>query len=180
MLNGVWMPDVKSTQLYDFLSGVAPVRSLVRLGSGFRELLLLPLEEYQRDGRVFRGLMQGGLVFAQTTANEVLKFGAKVAAGTQAWLESAEGALGGPGTSARRDTGRRSATPYMSPYSDDMDSEISEQEPPVSLYADQPIDAAQGIRRAYRSLGKNIAMARNAAADIGAESASAGSATVSR
>lgn len=202
LLNGVWMPDVKSTQLYDFLSGVAPVRSLVRLGSGFRELLQVPVGGYQRgDGRVLRGLMQGGLVFAQTTANEVLKFGAKVAAGTQAWLETAEGALGGPGTGGRRPQGPR--RPRISAYSDDFaddedDEEIDDDESehimsglpgvpgapsgpgahPVSLYANQPTDAVQGLHNAYRSLGRNIAMARNAVVDIGAESANAGTATV--
>ncbi|KAG7695081.1 hypothetical protein KL930_001404 [Ogataea haglerorum] len=101
MLNDLWMPDIKRNQLSGVLSGLAPVKSIVKIGSGFRELVAVPLKEYERDGRVVRGLQKGALSFAKITGGELLKFGVKLAAGTQNILESTEGALGGDGSAVR-------------------------------------------------------------------------------
>ena len=37
------------------LPGVSPIRSLVNVGAGVADLVLLPLEAYQRDQRLMRG-----------------------------------------------------------------------------------------------------------------------------
>ncbi|KAG7885081.1 hypothetical protein KL938_001338 [Ogataea parapolymorpha] len=101
MLNDLWMPDIKRNQLGGVLSGLAPVKSIVKIGSGFRELVAVPLKEYEKDGRVIRGLQKGALSFAKITGGELLKFGVKLAAGTQNILESTEEALGGDGSAVR-------------------------------------------------------------------------------
>jgi autophagy-related protein 2 len=38
MLNNIWMPDVKRNQLPGILAGLAPIRSLVNVGSGVKDL----------------------------------------------------------------------------------------------------------------------------------------------
>ncbi|KAG7829718.1 hypothetical protein KL920_002577 [Ogataea angusta] len=101
MLNDLWMPDIKRNQLGGVLSGLAPVKSIVKIGSGFKELVAVPLKEYEKDGRVIRGLQKGALSFAKITGGELLKFGVKLAAGTQNILESTEEALGGDGSAVR-------------------------------------------------------------------------------
>ncbi|KAG7889494.1 hypothetical protein KL936_003068 [Ogataea polymorpha] len=101
MLNDLWMPDIKRNQLGGVLSGLAPVKSIVKIGSGFKELVAVPLKEYEKDGRVIRGLQKGALSFAKITGGELLKFGVKLAAGTQTILESTEEALGGDGSAVR-------------------------------------------------------------------------------
>ncbi|KAH3671747.1 hypothetical protein OGAPHI_000452 [Ogataea philodendri] len=101
LLNDSWMPDIKRNQLGGVLSGLAPVKSIVKIGSGFRELFAVPIREYQKDGRVVRGVQQGAVSFAKITGGELLKFGVKLAAGTQTILESTEEALGGDGSSTR-------------------------------------------------------------------------------
>ncbi|ODV94319.1 hypothetical protein PACTADRAFT_51177 [Pachysolen tannophilus NRRL Y-2460] len=101
MLNDCWMPDIKSTQLGGVLAGLAPVRSIVKIGSGFKDLVAVPIKEYRKDGRAMRSLQKGVFTFARTTSNELLKFGVKLAAGTQTLLENTEEALGGDGSAAR-------------------------------------------------------------------------------
>jgi len=105
-LNDIWMPDVKRTQLPGVLAGLAPVRSLVNVGSGFKDLIEIPMREYKRDGRIVRSIGKGAAAFARTTGTEIVKLGAKMAIGTQYVLQGAEGMLvknpqdqGGGGTS---------------------------------------------------------------------------------
>lgn len=107
MLNGVWMPDIRRNQLGDVLAGLAPVRSIVRLGTGLKDLVVVPVREYKKDGRVMRSLQKGAWQFARTTTSELVKFGAKLAAGTQTILENAEQAMGGAGSAGRRQPPRR-------------------------------------------------------------------------
>lgn len=190
MLNGIWMPDIRTTQLGDVLAGIAPVKSLVRLGSGVRDLVAVPVREYRKDGRVVRSVQKGAWSFARNTTNELVRFGAKLAAGTQTILESAEQAMGGEGraappptTSSHRQRGGGSRK-HVSPYSDDLDIDSADDdEPPmyegasalddddrtrkVSLYANPPISVAQGLQDAYGSLGRNLGLARQAIMGIG-------------
>jgi autophagy-related protein 2 len=101
LLNGLWMPDIKQTQLTGVLSGLAPVRSIYKIGSNFKDLVVVPMNEYKKDGRVYRSVSKGVTEFGKNTTSELLKFGIKLANGTQALLENAEYALGGAGSSAR-------------------------------------------------------------------------------
>ncbi|KAH9996789.1 hypothetical protein BJV77DRAFT_960396 [Russula vinacea] len=94
MLNDLWTPDVKATQLADVVSGVAPIRSVVNVGSGVADLVLLPIAQYRKDGRVVRGLQKGTKAFVRSTAMEAVKLGAQLATGTQVILEQAENVLG--------------------------------------------------------------------------------------
>jgi hypothetical protein len=48
-LGAAWLPHIKSTQVPNVISGVAPIRSLVNLGSGVADLILLPIEQYKED-----------------------------------------------------------------------------------------------------------------------------------
>jgi autophagy-related protein 2 len=146
-LNDIWTPDVRSNQLPGVLGGLAPVRSLVNIGSGFRELIEVPLKEYQKDGRIIRSISKGAAAFARTTGTELVKFGAKLAVGTQYALQGAEEMLG---------AGRR---PEEAWDDDDLDSDDKKQ---ISLYADHPTGVIQGIRGGYRSLARDVNLARDA------------------
>ncbi|GAV28924.1 hypothetical protein PMKS-002402 [Pichia membranifaciens] len=101
LLNGFWSPDVKKNQLAGVLSGLAPVRSIINIGSGVNNLVTVPLKEYKKDGRLVRSLQVGAVAFTKVTSGELLKLGAKLAAGTQTILENTEEAFGGSGSSAR-------------------------------------------------------------------------------
>ncbi|ANZ73551.1 BA75_01691T0 [Komagataella pastoris] len=101
ILNGIWTPDITRNQLKGVLSGLASINSVVKISSGFKDLIAIPLEEYRRDGRLITGVRKGAFSFAKTTGNELLKLGVKLVAGTQTILENTEQVLGGEGNLAR-------------------------------------------------------------------------------
>ncbi|KAG0332292.1 autophagy- protein 2 [Podila horticola] len=89
-----WLPHIRSTQVPHMVSGLTPIRSLVNLGSGIADLVLLPIEQYKRDGHIIRGLQKGGQAFTRATTLEALKIGTKLAVGTQVLLEHADEIFG--------------------------------------------------------------------------------------
>ncbi|OAA59125.1 Autophagy-related protein [Niveomyces insectorum RCEF 264] len=187
-LNDIWMPDIKRHQLPGVLAGLAPVRSLVTVGSGVRSLIEIPLQEYRHNGRVVRSLSRGALAFARSTGTELVKLGAKVATGTQYVLQGAEGLLGpdggrevgaggggGGGTSGGGGAHGDSAGGHGDDDDDD-DSDAATRKQ-ISLYADPPTDVVQGVRHAYRSLVRDLHVARDAIIAVPAEVRESTSAT---
>ncbi|KAI2630039.1 hypothetical protein GGS21DRAFT_545186 [Xylaria nigripes] len=145
-LNDIWTPDVKRNQLRGVLAGLAPVRSLVNVGSGFKELIEIPVREYKKDGRIVRSIGKGAAAFAKTTGTELVKLGAKLAVGTQYALQGAESLFKNqPEPAAWQD--------------DETESEETEQ---ISLYANQPTGVMQGLRGAYTSLARDLNLTRDA------------------
>lgn len=102
-LNALWMPDIRSTQLKGIISGLAP--SVSKLGGGIKDLVIIPVNEYKKDGRLINSIQKGAYAFVRTTTNELLKFGVKLAAGTQTILENTEEVLGGEGSGGREGRG---------------------------------------------------------------------------
>ncbi|KAL9612934.1 MAG: hypothetical protein Q9167_002517 [Letrouitia subvulpina] len=150
-LNDIWMPDIKKNQLPGVLAGLAPVRSLVNVGGGVRDIIVVPVREYRKDGRVVRSFQKGALAFARTTTSELTKLGAKLAIGTQSLLQGAEQILSQP-QFERRDV-----------YSGWQDAHLDEEEKKqISLYADQPIGVMHGLRGAYASLERDLLTAKDA------------------
>lgn len=147
-LNDLWTPDVKATQLVDVISGVAPIRSVVNVGSGVADLVLLPIAQYKKDGRILRGIQKGTRAFVQSTAMETIKLGARLATGTQVILEETENVLG--------DHFRNPVTAetLQIPYESDITED--DQEDLISRYAAQPSGVAEGVQSAYRSLRKGV------------------------
>lgn len=146
LVQDIWTPDVKSNQLADVLSGIAPVRSIVNFGSGVANLVLLPFEQYRKDGRLARGFQKGATAFARSTTLEALNVGARLATGTQVILEQAEAVLGGTSTDQQ-------LAPQAGPSrASTEDARLD----PISRYAQQPGDLREGFDAAYKSLGENI------------------------
>ena len=162
-LNDIWMPDIKRNQLPGILSGLAPVRSLVNVGGGVRDLVVVPMREYRKDGRVMRSISKGAFCFAKTTTTELAKLGAKLALGTQTVLQNAEDFLTPPIPSQRLEGWE----------STDVDEE---EKKAISLYADQPIGVVQGLRGAYKSLERDLLTARDAIVAMPGEVMESGSA----
>ncbi|ROT41478.1 hypothetical protein SODALDRAFT_120474 [Sodiomyces alkalinus F11] len=150
-LNDIWMPDVKETQLPGVLAGLAPIRNLVTIGSGFKDLIEIPVREYQKDGRIFRGIKMGATAFARTTGTGVVKLGAKVAIGTQSALQEAEGLLLS-----------KPAAAEATSWDGDDPSDTDEQPKKISLYAEQPMGVIQGLRGGYAGLARDLNLARDA------------------
>ncbi|KAG8881224.1 autophagy- protein 2 [Tulasnella sp. 331] len=175
-LNDLWTPDVKANQMVDIISGIAPIRSIVNVGSGFADLILLPISQYKKDGRIIRGVQKGAKSFFKTSAIEAVTVVGRIATGTQVILEAAEDALGG--NTERRmgsvvsdsiddeylGSPRLRARQSLSLSDNESDNgEMSQSviagfsgDNAISRYADQPIDIKQGVKAGYKSLGKNL------------------------
>lgn len=161
-LNDLWMPDVKRNQLPGVLAGLAPIRSLVNVGGGVRNLVVVPMNEYRKDGRVVRSIQKGALAFAKTTTTELVKLGAKLAVGTQTVLQGAEDFLSQQPQQQqqRRRQHQQQGSDLAAGWEDaELDSEEKKQ---ISLYADQPVGVMQGLRGAYASLERDLLTARDA------------------
>lgn len=151
LLNDLWTPDVKATQLVDVISGVAPIRSVVNVGSGIADLVLLPIAQYRKDGRIVRGVQKGATAFVKSTAIEAIKLGARLATGTQVILEQAEGVLGGQFDNPIMAETLQGDEFVQYGYGDG--DEAGEM---ISKYAEQPADIKEGVQSAYRSLHRNL------------------------
>jgi len=160
----MWTPDVKANQLADVISGVSPIRSLVNVGTGVADLVLLPIAQYRKDKRLVRGVQKGAGAFVKSTAMEAIKLGARLATGTQVILEQAEGVLGSSQDVQfdRIITAETLPSPILLPgplgpederFNEGYDGPSIER---ISKYADQPDSVKEGVQTAYRSLTRNL------------------------
>ena len=85
-----WLPSIVNSQLGTILSSWAPIRTAANLGEGIAQLIRAPIEQYQKDGRIVRGLQKGVKGFAKSTALESIRLGSKIAIGTQNVLSYAD------------------------------------------------------------------------------------------
>ncbi|KAK4188017.1 putative autophagy-related protein 2 [Podospora australis] len=172
-LNDIWTDNVKRTQLPGILAGLAPVRSLVNAGSGFKDLIEIPIREYRKDGRIVRSITKGATAFAKTTGTEVVKLGAKLALGTQNALQGAEGLLvpSKPAETSNWTAGTGSgATGGLDDWEEgDYAGADEDTQRQISLYANQPLGIIQGMRGAYASLARDLSLARDAIIAVPAE-----------
>ncbi|TQS36294.1 hypothetical protein Golomagni_03261 [Golovinomyces magnicellulatus] len=156
-LNDIWMPDIKQNQLPRILAGLAPVRPLVNVGDGFRHLVIVPIHEYKKDGRIIRSISKGATVFAKTTGTELVKLGAKMAVGIQTVLQGAEGFFRPPNALREESNSNRESRQ-------------------ISLYANQPIGVLQGLRGGYNGLQRDLVLTRDAIIAVSDEAMESGTA----
>ncbi|KAG7200135.1 hypothetical protein KM043_000574 [Ampulex compressa] len=96
-----WLQDIKKNQLPGLLGGVGPMHSLVQLFQGIRDLFWLPIEQYQKDGRIVRGIRRGANSFTTSTAMAALELASRLVNVIQSTAETAYDMVS-PGPSVRR------------------------------------------------------------------------------
>ncbi|KAI9021939.1 hypothetical protein DFJ74DRAFT_643542 [Hyaloraphidium curvatum] len=104
-----WLPHVLSSGVPGVVKGVAPIRSVVNIGTGVADLVLLPIEQFNRDGKIVRGIQKGAMSFVKLAGVEVLNVSSNIALGTQALFQRADEMLAGdrrPSASDSRSRGR--------------------------------------------------------------------------
>jgi autophagy-related protein 2 len=173
MLNDIWMDDILTNQLPGVLAGLAPIRPFVNVGSGIRDLVVVPMREYRKDGRIVRSIQKGAVAFARTTASELARLGAKVAIGTQNVLQGTESLLSP--ISSSQAVGFSSSSSQRRGIDEDWDDDFAAHSPSleekrvISNYANQPLNVVTGVRAAYRGLERDLMTARDAIIAIGGE-----------
>jgi autophagy-related protein 2 len=73
-----WLQDIKKRQLPKILGGVGPMYSLLQFFQGIFDLFWLPIEQYQKDGRIVRGLQRGAQSFTARTALAALEITSRI------------------------------------------------------------------------------------------------------
>ncbi|XP_069689778.1 autophagy-related protein 2 homolog B isoform X2 [Periplaneta americana] len=96
-----WLQDIKKNQIPSLLGGVGPINALVKLVQGIRDLFWLPIEQYQKDGRIVRGLQRGANSFTTSTAMAALELTNRLVQAIQSTAEMAYDMVS-PGPSVRR------------------------------------------------------------------------------
>ncbi|KAI9315841.1 hypothetical protein BX666DRAFT_258603 [Dichotomocladium elegans] len=179
-----WLPHIKNTQVPHVISGVSPIRSVVNLGGGVADLVLLPIQQYKRDGRIIRGLQKGAQSFAKATAMEAIKLSARLASGAQVILEQAddffsptlrhehyhvasavelfeddEGYIYAAAIPSRSSSPSSSSAPGPMAMSPGNGAGSAGLTPSLSRNQQQPSDLSQGIQYAYQNLSRNLGAA---------------------
>lgn len=96
-----WLQDIKKNQLPSLLVGVGPMHAVVQLFQGIRDLFWLPIEQYQKDGRIVRGLQRGANSFTTSTAMAALELTNRLVQAIQSTAEMAYDMVS-PGPSVRQ------------------------------------------------------------------------------
>lgn len=130
---------------------------MVNVGSGMADLVLLPIAQYRKDGRVLRGVQKGVKSFVSSTAIEAVKLGARLATGTQVILEQTENVLGSA-FNEQVTAETIPASPIEAGYERTGQDWADGRETAdlISKYAEQPVGVAEGVQSAYSSLKRNL------------------------
>jgi hypothetical protein len=167
-----WLPHIKNTQVANMVSGVSPIRSIVNLSNGVADLVLLPIQQYKKDGRLIKGIQRGTSSFARATAIEAIKLSSKMATGTQVILEHADGFFSptAPSSTLQQQQDQQHFV-YTDIYGIDIDeeedskknekaeaAESSTKKKRTSLNA-APSDISEGFQFAYQNLSKSLGSA---------------------
>ncbi|KAE9993079.1 hypothetical protein EG327_006609 [Venturia inaequalis] len=168
-LKGLWEGEVMENQIPTVLGGIAAVKPFYDVGSGVvRDLVMVPMTEYRRDGRIVRSIQKGATAFARNTTTNMARLGARMAIGTQTYLEGAETLLSP--TVAPRPAISRRRTGDDWDDDDDFSSPPAREEPrAVSNYAGQPLNVMTGFRDAWRSLERDLTTTRDAIIAVGSD-----------
>ena len=57
-----------------FPQSIGPMHSFLQLVQGIKDLFIMPVEQYQKDGRLMRGFQKGAHSFTSLTAMSLLDF----------------------------------------------------------------------------------------------------------
>merc|ERR1711872_662385 len=74
-----WLADIRSSQLPALLGGVGPMHAFLQMFTGLRDLVLMPIEQYRKDGRIVRGIQRGTNSFTHSATLSMLDFTNKTA-----------------------------------------------------------------------------------------------------
>jgi autophagy-related protein 2 len=163
-LNDIWVSDVTRRQLPIVIQGLAPLRPLVNVGKGLLQVIVVPIQEHQRDGRYWRSVRKGIFAAANATTAELARLGGKLAIGTGNVLETAHTNLTTPSPSSEYDADPLTHSPQYAHL-----SSSPSQRPVVSAYANQPLTVPAALRSASRHIERELAAMQDGIIAVGVD-----------
>ena len=146
-----WATDIRKHQPQQFVAGLRPIRSVVNLGSGAMDLVMVPCVEYQKNGRVLRGIRKGADSFVRSVAMETLDVTTRLANAAQSFLESVDDVFQPSPSGHEFGSGRRRSLGAMNHRRQNTATSN-----PVHKMADQPKTFRDGLSQAYDSVSRNF------------------------
>ncbi|EEB08686.1 autophagy associated protein Atg2 [Schizosaccharomyces japonicus yFS275] len=131
LLLKLWLSDIRHNQLEDVLSGIVPVRTLLTVGGGVKDLFVVPVKGYQ-EGHFMTELGKGLLKFAKTTFREAVLVNAQLATKSHGVMHRLEKYL-----------------------------QFEEQTELVSPYMGQPESFVKGLREGFSGLKRQLATTKS-------------------
>jgi hypothetical protein len=122
----IYIPALKS-QAGTIISGATGISTLVNIGTGLSDLILLPLKARRDDGRVMLGVQKGVGSAMRRIGGEGVRIGSKIAAGGTVFFEEVDERLNGTIHSSQ------------------------------SKFAEQPAGVVEGAGMAVRALRQGVA-----------------------
>uniref|UniRef100_A0A7S4MKE0 Autophagy-related protein 2 n=1 Tax=Vannella robusta TaxID=1487602 RepID=A0A7S4MKE0_9EUKA len=118
-----------------YTMGLGFLGPIVNLSKGIGNLFYQPYSQYQKNGRLLRGIRQGVTEFGVTLASESLNLGSKMASGTQMVLQLTDDCLNAvrPESSQTQEDSRR--------------------------YAEHPTDTVDGLQKGMKSVTRGASVA---------------------
>ncbi|KAK4487321.1 hypothetical protein RD792_006063, partial [Penstemon davidsonii] len=138
---GEWLEDISHNQIHKLLKGLAPIKSLVSVGSGAAKLVSLPVKNYKKDHRLLKGMQRGTIAFLRSISLEAIGLGVHLAAGAHNILLQAEYIL--------------TSIPPSVPWP--VESILA-----TNVRTNQPKDAQQGIQQACQSISDGLGKSASA------------------
>ena len=143
-----WVDDLSHHQLHRYLSSIQPLRSLVNVGHGVVDCVVLPLEQLRNPrGRVVRGVRRGVGSLMRRVTVEGLNLLLSIAGGAQSLLKEVERAVDA--------TNSGSAGARLSPAA--LASSVAAGG--VGGAEASPKTLSEGLQRAYISLSRALQVA---------------------
>ncbi|KAI8784568.1 autophagy-related protein 2 A [Biomphalaria glabrata] len=96
-----WLNDIRTNQIHSILKGVGSLSIIFQIVQGVMDLIRLPIEQYQKDRRIIRGLQRGANSFTLNTVMAILELTNKVVGSIQYCAEMGYDMMS-PGPSVRR------------------------------------------------------------------------------
>ncbi|XP_035827053.1 autophagy-related protein 2 homolog B-like [Aplysia californica] len=78
-----WLNDIRSNQIHSILRGVGSFSIVCQIIQGMMDLIRLPIQQYQKDRRIIRGLQRGANSFTLNTVMAILELTNKVVGSIQ-------------------------------------------------------------------------------------------------
>jgi len=136
-----WAIDFATHQAHRYVAGIQPVRSLVTMGSGIADLVIIPLQQYQHDGRITKGLQRGAQSAVHKITLETLELGDGIFTTISEFLSSLEGLLHSKATRKKRRDNKRMKRQFMKKR---------------THYLSHNVKRSEGLRAASESFTKGI------------------------
>ncbi|OLY81122.1 Autophagy-related protein 2 [Smittium mucronatum] len=141
----IWIPHVKENQIPGVVGSITPLKPLSNIGSAAVDVLILPMSEYKKNGRWYKGFRKGLNAFAKVGALETVSIGTKLAVNTQTAFERAGEIFNIPTANSHH------ANSGLAEY-EGLQKNVAS----TSKYAIQPRNVSEGVKQAYQGMARNL------------------------